>query len=1775
MLGVFQQPAKTVEALFLTESKAAGFKGLLVKFGWSTVEFKRIALWSICVHLDSSVAKNRTGVLPAFLLVKPLGNCTIVPRSVSVMAALNHQPSLGWGIARAFPAALVFSLLSARLLAGPTGGAPTLVADYQFQNNLNSSVAGAPALINLGTNTFGPAVVDGISTTVLSFPSNSGVLFPAPGFVPSGTYSAVVLFEFNDTTSYPWQRIMDFQNRTSDDGLYAHSGALNFYDVALGADVLITNYAWVQVALTRDTSGNVSGYVNGIQEFSFPDLGALAVMNSTNPLSFFQDDLVYPNEASAGSVARIRLYDGALSTTNVAALDRLPGEGQGVIQFSPAAYLYSDISGPAPLTVTRSGPNNGPASAEWEITGGTANPGVDYVATNGLVLFAPGQVTQTFYASLLYDGALSQDQTIVFTLTNAAGASLGVTNNAVITLEPSSSGPPSADLEISETSFYSEIRVGDVNTFFIDVYNNGPSDVTGVTVQDNPASGWSLFDAYTNSNVTFNYANNQWTIASLPADTGVYLNVGVVAEAGGILSNAVVVYPPTAVTDPNPANNFAGNEVEVGTSPVADLEVSKSVDNYQPTVGKQVTFTITLENLGPENVTTPVVTTDCLPAGLQYVTDNTQGVTTNGAFVPGTCQWTLTNGLSAFESYTLQITALVTNTGTIENTVTVAVPAGVTDPNLTNNAASATLTAAAASARADLQVRKTASTNFAQLGYPVFYNLFLENFGPGDVTNDIIVTDVPPKGFQYQSSTPDGLAVNGSYNPANGQWVQHGLASNGIVALGIVTTPTNIGVFTNIATVAVPAGVNDPNLANNTASVVVTNYGYRISGYVSDCAPAGGGVAQVTMTLTGATNLTTKTDNTGSYVFNNVPIGSYTLTPTQPGNGFTPANQSFTIGGMLSLTTYLPNFQGTYGLVQGALLNTNGAPVPNFRVYMTSLGLNAFPRVATTDTNGNYIFTNTPPGSYLIAPRADRGYLFNPVFRNVTLTANNCLARADFATTNRLVYLIALEVTQVIQDWSNSVPLIQNKETWVRAHFQLPTNNTGTVDLNGARLFGPGGSVTPLPQSDVMVSWTNGGARAIRESMTNTFNFPLPNNWLSGIANLRFECTNNVTVVPTNVVPANSTVSVTFRPAPALPVRFFPVKWTNAGVAQEVSAANLADMPNRVLSQMPTATVDSRLAPALIVTNTALPPANTLLSKVTALHTADILGGAGGTANQPASNSLYHAVVPGATLVNNGGGVLGIANRPGSNGVSRVPANENFYAPNPLRHTTTHELGHNLGRPHSASSALFGKAGTAPLGACGERGITNVVYPLFQSVPGLFVNRPCLGPMTNGTNALIYGLDTLTLRNNRTINPIVSPFVYFDLMSYCSVTPLNRWMSTFSYTNCLAYLTNRFKAMPGAPAPDADPTEWLLVRGTMDLTAGTAQFDPTVAITTTNVPPPTESGPYTLIVLDGQGNTLNSIPFMPDAADIEDDEDQIGVFLVIVQAEPNFHEFRIVEGANVLADVVAGTGTLSVGSVAVTDTNGAAFAGSGPMNIGWTSTDTDPTAQLTHTIQYSADGGQTWEALAVDWPGQSYPLDSSDLPASTQGMIQVTAGDGVNCSVPAQSSPFTVLPHPPNISLNAPESGDVYVGTATIVLDATVVDPQDGPLTNSAAVQWTSDVSGSLGSGAQVFLETGTLTEGANNITVTATDSAGLTSTVSAQIIVLYDPLPDLNIVSDGGQVFIYWPLTSAVYLLQSTGDLASGTWTEVTNTPTPLDGIETVTLPTTNTNLFFRLRLQ
>lgn len=203
------------------------------------------------------------------------------------------------------------------------GSAPVPTADYQFNGTTRACRNAAPALTGLGTTSFAIESVDGKNWKVQRFDDDSGLqLSPTTNEVASDVYTIVVLFRISAPDGFV--RLIDFRNGTADSGLYSQNGHLSFYNIAAGTTPTIGT-TFVQVALTRASNGTVVGYVDGTQQLSFPDSASQGVLLDET-LRFFQDNTSGGggNEASPGAVARIRLYDKALTASEVAALNQLP-----------------------------------------------------------------------------------------------------------------------------------------------------------------------------------------------------------------------------------------------------------------------------------------------------------------------------------------------------------------------------------------------------------------------------------------------------------------------------------------------------------------------------------------------------------------------------------------------------------------------------------------------------------------------------------------------------------------------------------------------------------------------------------------------------------------------------------------------------------------------------------------------------------------------------------------------------------------------------------------------------------------------------------------------------------------------------------------------------------------------------------------------------------------------------------------------------------------------------------------------------------------------------------------------------------------------------------------------------------------------------------------------------------------------------------------------------------------------------------------------------------
>ena len=262
-------------------------------------------------------------------------------------------------------------------------------------------------------------------------------------------------------------------------------------------------------------------------------------------------------------------------------------------------------------------------------------------------------------------------------------------------------GPP-ADLAITKTDGRSSVSAGTQISYTITVRNNGPNAVTGATVTDTVPSGTAGL-----TNVTWTCAATVGSSCSAASGSGNALATTVsLANSGsatitvtgtfgsatsGTLTNTATVTAPTAISDPNLANNTATDSDTI--VPAADLKITKSDGVTTPAFGSIVTYTVAVSNLGPAAVTGAIVN-DAVPTGLTGVS----WTCTPTINAPTRCLTAGGTGSIANRSVniasgglvTFTVTGTVATTGTLANTATVAAPSGTIELDPSNNSATDT-----------------------------------------------------------------------------------------------------------------------------------------------------------------------------------------------------------------------------------------------------------------------------------------------------------------------------------------------------------------------------------------------------------------------------------------------------------------------------------------------------------------------------------------------------------------------------------------------------------------------------------------------------------------------------------------------------------------------------------------------------------------------------------------------------------------------------------------------------------------------------------------------------------------------------------------------------------------------------------------------------------------------------------------------------------------------------------------------------------------------------
>ena len=530
---------------------------------------------------------------------------------------------------------------------------------------------------------------------------------------------------------------------------------------------------------------------------------------------------------------------------------------------------------PGSLVIDKAGKTDAVGDDQAEYLGNGTNQvvfrlGAGSNASTGGTLPIGGTTTVSFDVkidpNLPSDANVGNQATIQFTGVTT-GSSYNGSSNQVIT-------PviiPKADLSVTKGVNNASPNVGDTITYIVGLSNLGPDNATGVSIRDLLPGGLSFVSA-TPSTGSYDPVSGTWTVGTVTSLAPQNLSITArVVDSGTQLNLAAVLHSDQF--DPVSINNTA----EVAVTPqIADLAVTKVVNNLRPNVGDTVTYTIGVSNAGPD-AATGVVVNDTLRTGLTFVS----ATPSEGSYDPVTGAWTV-GTVADGGSQTLTIRATVINPGQVINSAQVT-HSDQFDPDLGDNLSTATVIPQ----QADLALFKGVSDPAPEVGETIRYTIAIFNTGP-DTATGVSVADGLPAGITYVSST----ASEGSYDPVAKLWTV-GTVPVGSQTLTITVLVTGPDPQSNTATI-VSSDQFDPNPNNksNTASIdpLVADLGIIKS--VDQPRPNVGDTITYTITLvnsgpSGATGVTV----------GDVLPGGLQLVSTVPSQGtYEPSTSTWTVG---------------------------------------------------------------------------------------------------------------------------------------------------------------------------------------------------------------------------------------------------------------------------------------------------------------------------------------------------------------------------------------------------------------------------------------------------------------------------------------------------------------------------------------------------------------------------------------------------------------------------------------------------------------------------------------------------------------------------------------------------------------------------------------------------------------------------------------------------------------------------------------------------------------
>jgi len=555
-------------------------------------------------------------------------------------------------------------------------------------------------------------------------------------------------------------------------------------------------------------------------------------------------------KVNAGTAAGTIIADTDTVTTTTH--DTVPGDNSATVNIAVGSALQADMRAsnagtPDPVTAgnnityTQIATNGGPGNAATVTFSGATPANTTFVSLPvpvGWSCTTPavgGTGAITCNIATLNSGVSA---TFVLTVKVNSNTALGTLISDTATAGSASPDPnpgnnsatssiavgASADLSITSTDSPDPVIAGNNITYTQTLTNPGPSNAANVTFTEaipantnfqsfTPPVGWSC-----NTLVVGGTGTLTCTIASLaPGTTNFPLVVQVNAgtASGTTITDTVTV---SSATDTNNANNTAITTTTVATAGQADSAMANVPSASNVAAGANITYTQMVTNNGP-GTASALTFSETIPANttFQSLTPGSWTCPVLSVGFTGSFTCTLaTLNVAAAAPISLVVQVNVnTPSGTVIADVASVSTASIiaTDPNLTNNSATANVTVGTGTS-ADVAITKTASPSPVAQGNLLTYTLIVTNNGPASATNATVV-DVLPSSLKFVSVTTTAGTCS---QAANTVTCQLGTIANAATAtINIVVTPQSATIVTNSAIVT--ADQTDATPANNVATV--------------------------------------------------------------------------------------------------------------------------------------------------------------------------------------------------------------------------------------------------------------------------------------------------------------------------------------------------------------------------------------------------------------------------------------------------------------------------------------------------------------------------------------------------------------------------------------------------------------------------------------------------------------------------------------------------------------------------------------------------------------------------------------------------------------------------------------------------------------------------------------------------------------------------------------------------------------------------------------------